>query len=96
MLTSLSGRCIGVFAAVCVLLMFLFPLPQGNFQSTHGPTTALRSKRAFLVLVFTIIKAALTAFIWPAILFVAKGYRRAFAPEYEIGNLAGPVCVMRC
>lgn len=48
-----------VSAVVCVLLMFFFPLPQGNFQSTHGPVTALRSLRAFLLLVFSIMAAAL-------------------------------------
>jgi len=59
MLTSLFGRCISVSAVVCVLLMFLFPLAQGNFQSTHGPVTALRSMRAFFLLVFSMMRAAL-------------------------------------
>lgn len=48
-----------VSAVVCVLLMFFFPLPQGNFQSTHGPVTALRSMRALLLLVFSMMSAAL-------------------------------------
>jgi len=39
--------------------MFLFPLAQGNFQSTHGPVTALRSMRAFFLLVFSMMRAAL-------------------------------------
>src|SRR5215469_12417109 len=59
MLTSLFGRCMSVSAVVCVLLMFLFPLPYGNFQSTHGPVTALRSTRAFLLLLFSMMSAAL-------------------------------------
>jgi hypothetical protein len=96
MLTSLSGRCIGVFAAVCVLLMFLFPLPQGNFQSTHGPTTALRSQRASLVLVFTIITAALTALFWPTVSLLARSFGRAIVFKDQTENLAGPVCVLRC
>lgn len=58
MLTSLFGRCMSVSAVVCVLLMFLFPLPYGNFQSTHGPVTALRSMRAFLLLLFSVMSAA--------------------------------------
>lgn len=62
MLTPLSGRCIGLSALVCVLLLFFFPLTQGNFQSTHGPVTALRAKRNLLVLVFSIISAALLVF----------------------------------
>lgn len=48
-----------VSAVVCVLLMFFFPLPQGNFQSTHGPVTALRSMRALLMLLFSMMSAAL-------------------------------------
>jgi hypothetical protein len=58
-MTSLYGRCIGVFALICVLALFFFPLMQGPFQATHGPTTALRSKRAFLILLLTIMMAAL-------------------------------------
>lgn len=48
-----------VSAVVCVLLMFFFPLPHGNFQSTHGPVTALRSMRALFLLVFSMLSAAL-------------------------------------
>ncbi len=58
MLTSLFGRCIGASAVICVLLLFFFPLAQGNFQSTHGPVTAFRSKRNFLVLLFLMARAA--------------------------------------
>ncbi len=59
MLTSLYGRYIGVFAAICVLALFFFPLVHGPFQATHGPTTALRAKRAFLILLLTIALVAL-------------------------------------
>jgi hypothetical protein len=47
-------------AAVCVLLLFFFPLVHGPFQATHGPTTALRTRKAFLALLFLLF-------------FVAKG-----------------------
>jgi hypothetical protein len=59
MFTWMSGRWIGVGAAICVLLLFLFPLVNGSFQATHGPTTAFRARRAFLVLIFSIIHAAM-------------------------------------
>lgn len=54
-----------VSAVVCVLLMFLFPLPYGNFQSTHGPVTALRSMRALFLLVFSMMSAALRFLAYP-------------------------------
>ena len=55
MLESLHGRWMVPFIAVCVLLLFFFPLVQGPFQATHGPTTAFRARIAFLVLIFSII-----------------------------------------
>jgi hypothetical protein len=62
MLTSLFGRCIGLSAVVCILLLFFFPLAQGSFQSTHGPVATLRSKRFFLLLVWSIVSAGLRLF----------------------------------
>lgn len=58
MLRSLSGRCLGVIFVVCVLALFFFPLAQGPFQATHGPTTAFRAKWAALVLLFSIVASA--------------------------------------
>ena len=55
MLASLHGRWIVPLIALCVLLLFFFPLMQGPFQATHGPTTAFRARMAFLVLIFSII-----------------------------------------
>lgn len=55
---SLSGRCLGIVFVVCVLALFFFPLAQGSFQATHGPTTTFRAKWAVLVLLFIIVVAA--------------------------------------
>lgn len=55
---SLSGRCLGIVFVVCVLALFFFPLAQGSFQATHGPTTTFRAKWAVLVLLFIIVAAA--------------------------------------
>ena len=59
MLTSLLGRWTIAGVAVCVLLLFFFPLVQGPFQATHGPTTAFRAQMAFLILILSIIHCAL-------------------------------------
>lgn len=45
-------------AAVCVLLLFFFPVVHGPFQATHGPTTALRWRKALLALLFLLFYAA--------------------------------------
>ncbi len=58
MLTWTFRRILVSFAAVCVLLLFFFPLVHGPFQATHGPTTEFRAFKAFLVLLFSIVYAA--------------------------------------
>jgi hypothetical protein len=55
---TLVWRCVGFCALVCVLLLFFFPLLQGPFQATHGPTTDFRAKQASLVLFLAIMLAA--------------------------------------
>ncbi|HEY6972285.1 MAG TPA: hypothetical protein VJA94_23940 [Candidatus Angelobacter sp.] len=98
MLTSLFGRCIGVSTVVCVLLMFFFPLPHGNFQSTHGPTTALRSKRALVALVLTIITAALRTFaaLIPCAFPSFRSRSRTSRQEVTTGTVANCNAVLRC
>jgi hypothetical protein len=59
MLMSLLARYIGLSTLLCVLLLFFFPLAHGNFQATHGPITALRSKRSLALLFLSIMLAAL-------------------------------------
>ena len=54
---TLVLRCIGLCAAVCVLLLFFFPVLQGPFQATHGPTTDFRAKEASVFLLLAIVLA---------------------------------------
>jgi hypothetical protein len=56
MFASLFGRWIGSCAAVCVLLLFFFPLVHGPFQATHGPTTEFRAWRVLLSLIFAMMQ----------------------------------------
>jgi hypothetical protein len=58
MLTWMFRRMMVLCAAVCVLLLFFFPLVHGPFQATHGPTTAFRWRKAFLTLLFLLFYAA--------------------------------------
>ena len=98
MLTSLFGRCIGLSAVVCVLLLFFFPLAHGNFQSTHGPVTALRAKRSSLVLIFSIMLAALRVLINFIPAMLSRTRRRGFHGNLGFALLdpAGVINVLRC
>jgi hypothetical protein len=58
MAARLVRICIGCFAGICVLLLFFFPLVHGPFQATHGPTTAFRARKVFMVLLLSIASAA--------------------------------------
>lgn len=58
MLTWMFERLVVSCAAVCVLLLFFFPVVHGPFQATHGPTTAFRARKAFLILLSSILHAA--------------------------------------
>lgn len=62
MLMRPFGRWIGFCAAACVMALFFFPLVHGPFQATHGPTTAFRGRRAFLGIIRSILRAALSIF----------------------------------
>jgi len=60
MLASLFSRRMVPWLAVCVLLLFLFPLVHGPFQATHGPNTAFRARRAVLALILSIIQCGMS------------------------------------
>ena len=50
---------LAVVTVLCIGATFLFPVGSGPFSVTHGPATALRAKRAALLLAFSILVAAL-------------------------------------
>lgn len=62
MLASLFSRWMVPWLAVCVLLLFLFPLVHGPFQATHGPNTAFRARRALLALILFIVQCGMILF----------------------------------
>jgi hypothetical protein len=98
MLTSLSGRYIGLSALVCVLLLFFFPLPQGNFPSTHGPVTALRARRNILVLFLTLARAARLVFailIAHALLAVWRWFNNT-RQHPGLSDLSARSSILRC
>lgn len=58
MSAALVLRCVGLCAVLCVLLLFFFPLLQGPFQATHGPTTDFRATQASASLFLMIVLAS--------------------------------------
>jgi len=78
--------------------MFLFPLPQGNFQSTHGPVTALRSMRAFFLLVFSMMRAALAllAILFATRLFKSGRFLSGWTARTDIPDFNLELSVLRC
>lgn len=47
-----------LLVTVCTLALFFFPVAQGSFQATHGPVTTFIARQAFLILIFSIVAAA--------------------------------------
>ena len=96
MFASLFGRWIGSCAAVCVLLLFFFPLVHGPFQATHGPTTEFRAWRALLTLIFAILQVCLVLFAGAKVSCKPADWLGplAFFDEEQVSS-PGPL-VMRC
>jgi hypothetical protein len=98
MFALLHSRWMVPWLAVCVLLLFFFPLVHGSFQATHGPNTAFRSRRAFLALILLIIQTATIVFskLRASALLIIEGFTLSF----EFGRYGGQdtfdCSIMRC
>ena len=53
-----AGKVSAILLMLGVLLIFFCPLPTGSFQATHGPTTAMRSLRAALMILLAMAAVA--------------------------------------
>lgn len=57
---------LALLLAAAVLSLVLFPAGHGSFVSTHGPATAFRSRRLFLVIRFLLMTlVAMTTGLYP-------------------------------
>jgi hypothetical protein len=59
-----SGRIsceLALISILCVISIFLFPIPQGPYCAIHGPVTALQSVRSAVRLRLAMVAAALGA-----------------------------------
>jgi len=98
MFTSQFGRCIGIFSAVAVLLLFFFPLVTGPFPVTHGPATIFRLKWAVLMLLLSMVIAAFRISSMRLVKAPLAFMRRVDAREHitRDGTLAAVMGVLRC
>ena len=98
MFTSLFGRCIGIFSAVAVLLLFFFPLVTGPFPATHGPATIFRLKWAVLMLLLSMVIAAFRVSSMRCVKASQASARLADAKESMAHSVmpAATVGVLRC
>ncbi len=92
---TLILRWVGFCAAVCVLLLFFFPLLQGPFQATHGPTTDLRAREASVVLLLAIVLAG-HAVLKRVRLHAVHVLNPRDAGPSSLANSAPGAAVLRC
>jgi hypothetical protein len=84
-------------AAICVLLLFLFPLVHGPFPATHGPATAFRGRRAFVALLSLVFNAAKSSLSHVRFLLNLHGEASLSAARRAIGLMHDPdLAVLRC
>jgi hypothetical protein len=98
MFALLHSRWMVPWLAVCVLLLFFFPLVHGPFQATHGPNTAFRSRRALLALMLLIIQAGTIVFskLRASVQLIMEGFTLLFEFLCHGGEDAFDRSIMRC
>lgn len=83
-----------VIAIICIVSIFLFPIPVGPYPAVHGPATALQALHAAVKLRWLIVVAALASSP-----FAGKSAHRLLAPRVDF-SLASPstfACsILRC
>jgi hypothetical protein len=60
MMRRYLGTELAVLAIVCTLGIFFFPTLSGPYPSVHGPVTALRAMRAWLLLLIALTLASIS------------------------------------
>jgi hypothetical protein len=86
-----------IIASVCITSLGLVPMGAGPYTAVHGPVTALRAQRAFLLLSFAVAAVLWLAAAWVFSRFFSVG---ALGPVAEAGAGAGEFstvcCGLRC
>ena len=98
MFALLHSRWMVPWLAVCILLLFFFPLVHGPFQATHGPNTAFRSRRALLALMLLIIQTGTMFFsrLRVSVQLMIEGFTLSFETDRHGGQGTFDCSTMRC
>lgn len=94
-----SGRIsceLALISILCVISIFLFPIPRGPYCAIHGPVTALQSARSAVRLRFAIIAAALGTFRSLQASLVAISAAVFLSAEFLSRQSIGSASILRC
>lgn len=83
-----------VITIICVVSIFLFPLPVGPYPAVHGPATALQALHAAVKLRWLIAVAALASSH-----FTRESKRKLLQPgaDFLVADPKSPGCsILRC
>jgi hypothetical protein len=86
---------LAVVAIVCIVSIFLFPIPVGPYCAVHGPATELRALHAAMKLRWVMALAALTlSTLALEIKFRILG--ESFTPVLHLSPAPGSAPILRC
>jgi hypothetical protein len=82
-----------IIASVCITSLGLVPMGAGPYTAVHGPVTALRAQRAFLLLAYAVASVLWLAAAWVFSRFFSVG---TLDPVAEAGAGAGEFSAVSC
>jgi len=86
-----------IIASVCITSLGLVPMGAGPYTAVHGPVSALRAQRAFLLLAFAVASVLWLAAAWMFSRFFSVG---ALGPVADAGvgaaEFSAVTCSLRC
>jgi len=86
-----------IIASVCIASIGLVPMGCGPYTAVHGPLSALRAQRAFLLLSFAIASLFWLAAAWVLSRFFSLGTLRLVVdPASEAAGCSSLHCSLRC
>ncbi len=97
MISGRNGCELAVVAALCVLMIFLFPSMQGPYSVVHGPVSALLAAQAAARVRIAIVQAALRS-LGNCLISPLAVLSRMSLPEAGFQAVSLPECtpILRC
>jgi hypothetical protein len=85
---------LALLSVLCVLSIFLFPTAQGPYCAVHGPVSSLQSLRSARRLGSSIVEAARSRSLAPALVAVAPV--SAYETEFAVVEASPLSSILRC